>query len=163
MVNPNFDASFSISLTVMQKIVALVFLLQHVTKWKNIDRRTITLLLVSCTSTYNSIHMETGKFIQLCDTNLYKTSNTNTVTSKPSPFPKANNNYNPYKKSNVGSRMKNISTWKKQGCPQERHPANSLSFYAKFYFKHLHYYTAIAIQHMERKKSLKQISPKQLN
>lgn len=54
--------------------------------------------------------METGKFIQLRDTKLYKTSNTNTVTSKPPPFPKANNNYNPYKKSNVGSRMKNIST-----------------------------------------------------
>jgi len=88
MVNLNFDASFLISVTVMQKTVGLVFMLQHVTKLKNKDSRRITLLLVTCTSTYNSIHMQTRKFIQLHDTQFYKTSNTNILTPKPSPTPK---------------------------------------------------------------------------
>lgn len=44
---------------------------------------------------------------------------------------------------------------KKKGHPQERHPGNNPSFYAKFYFKHLHYYTAIAVQHMGKNQVFK--------
>lgn len=99
MVNPNFDARFFISVTVMQKSVVLVFLLQNITKRKYKERTTV-LLLVSYISTYNSTHMQTGNLIQCHDAKFCETSVTLTLlTSKPSPSPNTNNNYNLYMNS----------------------------------------------------------------
>lgn len=74
-----------------------------------------------------------------------------TLISKPSPSP----NTNKITSLSRTAQLDQETNSYRKGDPQETHTL-------QFYFEHLHYYTAIAIQYMGRSKLPKQISPKEI-